>query len=59
MIKNVYENGDSIVEVRVHNDGYVDYWIQVGQAGLLLDSDNLLYLTELLSAVCVELLGEQ
>jgi hypothetical protein len=58
MIKNIYENGDSIVEVRVHNDGYVDYWVQVGQAGLIMDSDKIIDLTELLSAVCSELLGE-
>jgi hypothetical protein len=58
MIKNVYENGDSIIEVRVHKDGYVDYWVQVGQAGLILDSDNILDLTQLLNAVCTELLGE-
>lgn len=58
MIKNVYENGESTIEVRVHNDGYVDYWVQVGQAGLILNSDNIIDLTELLSAVCVELLGE-
>jgi hypothetical protein len=58
VIKNVYENGNVLFEVRVHDGGFVDYWLQVGQAGLMLDDQDILDLNELLTAVSTELLGE-
>jgi hypothetical protein len=55
MNKEIYENNNILIEVRKHADESVDYWIQCGQAGLMLDQPDLLDLTEILNAACMEI----
>jgi len=54
MNKEIYENNNILIEIRELGDGSVDYWVQCGQAGLILNQVDLLDLTEILNAVCME-----
>lgn len=55
MNKEIYENNNILIELRTLNDGSINYWIQCGQAGLILDQPDLLDLTEILNAACMEI----
>lgn len=55
IIKELYQNNRVTIESRTHKTGYVEYWIQTGQAGIFLDGDDLADLNELLSALLEEL----
>ena len=55
MNKETYENNNILIEVRSFSDGSVNYWIQCGQAGLILDKSDLLDLTEILNAACIDI----
>lgn len=55
MKKETYENNNILMEIRKLDDGSIDYWLQCGQAGLMLDQVDLLDLAELLNAACLEI----
>lgn len=55
MKKEIYENNNILIELRTLDDGSTDYWIQCGQAGLILGESDLLDLTEILNAACMEI----
>ena len=55
MIKEFYQNNRITIESRTHNTGLVEYWVQAGQAGIIVNGDDLADLNELLSALLEEL----
>jgi len=55
MKKETYQNNNVIIEVRRFGNGVVDYWIQCGQAGLMLSQDDLIDLNEIVTAACLEI----
>lgn len=54
MKKEIYENKNILMEVRLFDDD-ISYWVQCGQAGLMLNEQDLLDLTEILNAACTEI----
>jgi|688.fasta_scaffold478306_4 hypothetical protein len=48
MKKELFANNNILLEVREHEDGYRDFWLQSGQAGIMLEDQDVLDLCELL-----------
>jgi hypothetical protein len=55
MNKEIYQNNNILIELRGLGDGSTEYWVQCGQAGLMLDQNDLLDLSEILNAACMEI----
>lgn len=57
MNKETYTNGNIVLEVRTHQDGYQEYWVQCGVFGLMLSQGEVEDLAEMLDALRMELNG--
>lgn len=55
MNKEIYQNNNILIELRKLGDGTTEYWVQCGQAGLMLGQNDLLDLSEILNAACMEI----
>lgn len=49
MDKDIYELNNVLFEVRTHENNLLDFWIQVGAAGILVDEETLSDLLVLVS----------
>lgn len=51
MKKDIFQSNNIIVEVRTHNSGFVDFWIQAGQAGFIVNLEDLSNMCELIGLI--------
>lgn len=59
MKKDIFQSNNIIVEVRTHNSDFVDFWIQAGQAGFIVNLEDLSTMHELIGLIIEDFRGDQ
>jgi len=57
MKKEIFQNNNVTIEVREHNPNNIDFWVQSGQVGIILQEKDMRDMHELVGLIIEEFLG--